>query len=102
MTKGAKTALVLAGVGGLVFLAMKFAKGSKGKGLPPVDVMREYLWESFVTKYPESAQSKETYFKSDAFNNVDFMIAWYQAKTAGKPTFNYNNMTWRSDDGMGV
>jgi len=64
--------------------------------------MREELWQSFVRKYPQSQQYKQDYFNSEAFNNIDFMIAWYQAMKAGQPTFTYNNATWNSQDGMGV
>jgi hypothetical protein len=104
MNKGTKTAIAIGGVVVLTFLAYKFSKAAKPSigGLPPIDVMREELWQSFVTKYPETAASKSSYIKSDAFNNVDFLIAWYRAKNSGQPTFEFNSKTWRTDDGMGV
>lgn len=102
MKNGVKIGLLLASLGALVYFARKFyAKGGVG-GLPPVDVMREELWQSFVSKYPETAGLKDVYLKGDAFNNIDFMIAWYKAKKAGKSTFEHNSRTWRTDDGMGV
>lgn len=102
MNKGTKTAIAVGGVAILTFLAYRFSKSAKRSGLPPVDVMREELWQSFVMKYPETASSKEMYLKTDAFNNVDYLIAWYKAKKSGQSTFDYNSRTWRTDDGMGV
>lgn len=103
MNKNLKGILTVLGVGAAVYLAYKLLKGGTILGKqPPLNQMREELWQSLVAKNPALKDLKNIYFNTEAWKDEDYISKWYKASKNKKDIFKYKNKTFSTSTGLGV
>jgi len=71
--------------------------------LPSFEKQREFIWADLVKNTPSLAPLKETYFRTNAYNDKQFVKAWYIAKKRGSSTFTtFGGKKFNTKDGLGV
>jgi hypothetical protein len=86
---------------GLYFL-LKKTKIGLGLFNPPLTEMQETMWAVYTSTFPSVSQYKDTYLKTEAFTDVAFLSAWYNAHKKGQDAFKYKNKYWETKSGMSV